>query len=145
MTVYEMGIIYSGVPLVYKSYDQGKRFDPVLRSGFITALNTFASEAFSDEIEAFSMKKYNVVMLSHQVSQGEPGKILIIYAIGDKKLNKKVVTKALKSVLNAFLTKYVGFELTSIDNRDFEEFEPVFDEIMGDITKDPRDRLRSVF
>ncbi|MFX0100029.1 MAG: hypothetical protein ACFFCS_10655 [Candidatus Hodarchaeota archaeon] len=146
MTIYELGIIHEGVPLVYKSYNEEKKsIDPVLRSGFLQALNTFASEAFSDEIENFEMKNFKIALFSYAVRKKPPKYVITTYCIGDKKLNLKLATRCLTKIVNEFVNKYGSLEAVTDALHDFSEFTCVFDDVLGDQTKKAEDRVRSIF
>ncbi|MHA1268998.1 MAG: hypothetical protein ACTSPY_04355 [Candidatus Helarchaeota archaeon] len=145
MVIYELGIINSGVPLISKQYyeEHSMSVDPILRSGFLSALNSFAAQAFSDEIESFNMKNFKIVLFTHKIGDGDSGNI-ISYCIGDKKLNLKLAKKALTRIMEEFINKFGSSDLPN-DLNEFDAFIPIFDEILGDLVKKPEDRLKSIF
>ncbi|MHA1309464.1 MAG: hypothetical protein ACTSQO_00930 [Candidatus Helarchaeota archaeon] len=145
MVIYELGIINNGVPLISKQYyeEHSMPVDPILRSGFLSALNSFAAQAFSDEIESFSMKNFKIVLLTHRIDETETENI-ISYCIGDKKLNLKLAKRALTKIIEEFIDKYGSIDL-SRDLSEYDEFIPIFDKILGDLVKKPEDRLKSIF
>ena len=145
MVIYELGIIKAGVPLVSKLYykEHSIPVDPVLRSGFLSALNSFASQAFADEIESFTMKNFRIVLLSREIIIDKPTN-LISYCIGDKKLNLKLAKKALNRVLDEFLALYDIKNLPANLN-EYNKFLQILDDIIGDFAKKPEDRLKSIF
>lgn len=146
MVIYELGLIKEGVLLVEKQYYQEyqMKVDPLLRSGFFSALNSFAEEAFSDSIESFSMKNFKIALLTHPISESNPLK-MTCYCIGDRKMNIDLAQKALTKVLGTFLKSFSFLEDFSVDLAIFEEFKKVIDNILGDLVKKPDDRLRSIF
>lgn len=66
MVIFELGIVNNGVPIISKQYykEHGMSVDPLLRGGFLSALDSFATEVFADEMESFSMKNFKIVLLS---------------------------------------------------------------------------------
>ncbi|MBD3230169.1 MAG: hypothetical protein GF329_18465 [Candidatus Lokiarchaeota archaeon] len=142
MVIYELGLTKSGVPLISKQYyeEHNMAVDPVLRSGFLSALNSFAEQAFSDEIESFTMKNFRIVLLTYNKDELS----VTSYCIGDKNLNLKVTKKALTKILDKFINKF-GIKKLPKDLSKFDNFLPVFDEILGDFAKKPEDRLKSIF
>lgn len=144
MVIFELGIINSGVPLVSKQYyeEHSMPVDPVLRSGFLSALNSFATQAFSDEIESFSMKNFRIVLLSREIKNASEN--IISYCIGDKKLNLKLAKQALTRILDEFIESY-GQDKIKRELSEYDRFLPIFDDILGDLAKKPEDRLRSIF
>jgi len=145
LVIYELGIIHAGVPIISKQYyeEHSGPVDPVLRGGFLSALNSFAAQAFSDEIESFNMKNFKIVLLTHRNKDDESIN-LISYCIGDKKLNLKLAKRALVKILDEFISRYGTTNLPA-DLSEYDEFIPIFDKILGDLVKKPEDRLKSIF
>ncbi len=141
-----MGIINNGVPLVSKQYykENDMSVDPMLRGGFLSALNSFATEVFADEMESFSMKNFTIVLLSRPMRETPPLNI-IAYTIGDKKLNLKLAKSALTRILDLFIQRYDFLDDLNVDLALFDDFIPAFDRVLGDLAKKPDDRLRSIF
>ncbi|TFF88715.1 MAG: hypothetical protein EU549_02480, partial [Promethearchaeota archaeon] len=127
MVIYELGLTRAGIPLVSKQYyeEHNMSVDPVLRSGFLSALNSFAEQAFSDEIESFTMKNFRIVLLSFTKKDHS----ITSYCIGDKNLNLKVTKKALTKILDKFIKKF-GIKKLPSDLSKYDCFLPVFDEIL---------------
>ena len=144
MVIYELGLVSHGLPIVSKQYYKEYEVDPTLRGGFLSALNAFAEEVFSDSIDSFSMKNFTIVLLT--IPFGVYGTINITaYCIGDKKVNLKQAKEALTKTLRAFNTQFGHLESLSCDLALFEPFKEVIDGILGDLAKKPDDRARSIF
>jgi hypothetical protein len=146
MVIYELGLLNCGLPLIAKQYykEYNMNVDPLLRGGFLSALNAFAEEVFSDQIDSFSLKNFKIVLLSRPFRPSSQENI-IAYCIGDNKLKLETAKKALTKVLDVFFTNYGYLTSLKVDLGIFSDFLPVFDEIVGDLAKKPEDRLRSVF
>jgi len=146
MVIYELGLLNCGLPLISKQYyeEHNKKVDPLLRGGFLSALNAFAEEVFSDQIDSFTLKNFKIVLLSKPFNQSKQ-ETIISYCIGDNKLKLETAKKALTKVLEEFIVKYAHLVSLKVDLKIFDEFLPVFDEVIGDLGKKPEDRLKSVF
>ena len=142
MKVFEIGLFHAGLPLVSRQYYEKYKVDPLLRSGFLSALNSFAEEVFSDEIESFVMKNFRIVILSSPFSSDD---YITSYCISSKKLSPKIAKRALIRVLEEFCSKYDHLKSLTCDIAIFDEFLPILDDILGDLTKSASDRAKSVF
>jgi hypothetical protein len=146
MVIYELGLLNCGLPLVSKQYykDYNMNVDPLLRGGFLSALNAFAQEVFSDQIDSFSLKNFKIVLLSKPFnSSGQ--ETIISYCIGDSKLKLETAKKALTKVLEVFFANYGHLKSLKVDLTIFNDFVTIFDDIVGDLARKPEDRLKSVF
>jgi hypothetical protein len=144
MKIYELGLLHHGVPLISKQYYQEYKVDPLLRGGFLSAMNAFAEEVFSDEIESFVMKNFRIVLLSHPFPETSTDR-LVSYCIGSKKLSPKVAKRALTRVLEEFTQQFKHLKDLNIDLAMFDDFLPILDDILGDLAKSADERARSVF
>lgn len=146
MVIYELGLLNCGLPLISKQYyeEYNKKVDPLLRGGFLSALNAFAEEVFSDQIDSFTLKNFKIVLLCKPFNPSKQ-ETIISYCIGDTKLKLETAKKALTKVLEEFIIKYAHLESLKVDLKVFDDFLPVFDEVVGDLAKKPADRLKSVF
>ena len=146
MVIYELGLLNCGLPLISKQYykEYNMNVDPLLRGGFLSALNAFAQEVFSDEIDSFSLKNFKIVLLSKPFnSSGQ--ETIISYCIGDSKLKLETAKKALTKVLEVFFANYGHLKSLKVDLTIFNDFVTIFDDIVGDLARKPEDRLKSVF
>ena len=145
--IFELGIIHKGIPLINKQYyeEYNTKITANLRGGFLSGLNSFVEEAFSDEIESFTMKNFKLIMLNRIIEEIKNQKITI-YCIGDKKLSLKFAKKALNEVLDEFIKKFIK-NLIKFDGNlsPFYKFNEILDRILGDLTKKPDDRFRTIF
>ena len=116
----------------------------ILRAGFLSGLNAFVQQTFSDEIESFHMKNNTIVLLTSSKDEVNATK-LIFYCIGDKKVNLKTAQKALTKIRDAFFNKFGKLKKYSGDLSIYSEFEQVIDAILGDLIRKPDERIRSVF
>lgn len=145
MTIYELGILNNGVPLISRQYYEEYKVDPLLRGGFLSALNAFVEEVFSDEIETFVMKNFRMVLMNRPFPKPDSPSHIISYCIGSKKFSAKTAKRALARILDEFVERYSYLQSLSCDLAVFEDFLPVLDEILGDLTKTADARARSVF
>ncbi len=136
----------SGVPLVSMEYytDHNVNVPPVLRAAFLSGLNTYVEQTFSDEIEAFEMTNFKIVFLSRRLPH-LPAEKVQSYCIGDKKLNLKNTNRLLTEVLEEFISQYGHLKELKGDLSRYHAFKAVIEKKLGDLTRSPDDRLRSVF
>jgi len=145
MTLYELGLLSNGVPLISRQYYEEYKVDPLLRGGFLSALNAFVEEVFSDEIETFAMKNFHIILMNRHFPKPTSSERIVSYCIGSKKLSTKVAKRALTRVLEEFIQRYGHLKSLSCDLAVFEDFLPILDDILGDLTKTADARARSVF
>jgi len=145
MTIYELGLLCNGVPLISRQYYEEYKVDPLLRGGFLSALNAFVEEVFSDEIETFVMKNFRIILMNRPFPTPDSSTFIISYCIGSKKFSPKTAKRALTRILEEFVQKYSYLKSLSCDLAVFNDFSPILDEILGDLTKTADARARSVF
>jgi len=133
--LYEIGIVFRGFILVnyeFKKLDNEgnqSRADKDLRGSFISAINTFAKNAFNNlALEYLESSNILFVFKAYEIqavdcNEKEP---IILYGLVDKK--KKDTDKFVKKflhkidpILNLFITRYANKDLSEINQ--FEPFQ----------------------
>lgn len=143
MVVYEVGLISNGLPIITQSYHETIRGDSIIRSGFFSALQSFAEEAFADITEEFKMRKY-VVYLKRTDWGKEVNTTSILYAL----CSKESRSGPIKQCLNTLAEKIMEYEYPSagaIDTSLYNELRPTIDEIFEDQRHRPYDRAKKLF
>ncbi|HMF33184.1 MAG TPA: hypothetical protein VKK79_17295 [Candidatus Lokiarchaeia archaeon] len=148
MAILEAGLNYEGMTLVsQKYYDTEIEFDDRLRSGLLSAISSFAKEAFQDTIESFSLSKFEIICIRRSINV--PGnKIesnLLAYAITDKDTNLKIVKSFLGKIVDAFLNRFSVRDIGGGDMEKFEGFKDRIDQIFSDLRLKTEDRFKSIF
>ncbi|MHA1268430.1 MAG: hypothetical protein ACTSPY_01465 [Candidatus Helarchaeota archaeon] len=145
MVIYEIGIIKAGITIITKYYykQEGIEIDAQLRGAFLSAISSFASEAFADEIESFKMKKYQLLILNKKLSNNEQDYITI-YCVGGIKLNINKAKNILTKIIEEFLIDYDNLKNFYGNVSMFNPFLDKIDQIIGDFSKRPTDRFKSV-
>lgn len=155
MVVREAGLLFRGFSLIKASYHQTSydKIDTDLRSGLLTALLNFAEGALSPKlgaVEYFEMKKYVMAFTEGNITpnDGNESEVLISYAILNREKNsdkylKKVINPLLKEVLNQFITKFNGKNLSHVTL--FKGFKENLDSIFGTDTKTVDQKLEGTF
>ena len=83
MAVIEAGLIVNGIPLIRSEYYPTEtEVDPFIRTGLLTAIQTFASKAFSDEAQEMRLKKYSILIKNLDPGTNEQ---LLLYTIAEKR------------------------------------------------------------
>ena len=151
MAILELGINIGIRNLLNKKYydsDTGVGLDPGLRAGFLSALESFTSEVFGDDINVISLASFKLVCycdlisLPNDESNKQP---LISFAITEKETESGVVKKHLSEVNSHFLNRYSLNDIFSKKEKFFKKFEDRIDQIIGDLKLKTEDRFRSIF
>jgi hypothetical protein len=151
MAVLEVGINLGMRNLVeikyYSSSDDV--LDPNLRAGFLTALESFTSEVFGDDINVISLASFKLVCFCEMItlpSDDEENKQpLLSYAIIEKATDATVVKSQLNQIITYFLNRYPLNDIFSKKPKYFKEFESRINEVLGDLRLKTEDRFRSLF
>ncbi|MFX0065409.1 MAG: hypothetical protein ACFFC7_24830 [Candidatus Hermodarchaeota archaeon] len=143
MVVYEVGVQIDGVPAVSKTFysETFTKLDETLRNGLIAAIQGFAAEAFSDEIDTLQMKHFAIA----SVAKKSQNCVVTAFAIFDKKTKVPLVRKKLLILLQHFLDNYPLTSALPLDQEKYMDFLPVIDDVMKSLTLKPEDRMKSVF
>ena len=151
MAILELGInlgIRNLLNIKYYSSDTGVGLDPELRAGFLSALESFTSEVFGDDINVISLASFKLVCycdlisLPNDESNKQP---LISFAITEKETDSVVVKKHLSEVNSHFLNRFSLNDIFSKKEKFFKNFENRIDDIIGDLKLKTEDRFRSIF
>ena len=150
MAVLECGINLGNRNLVeIKYYGSDEVLDPNLRAGFLSALESFTTEVFGDDINVVSMASFKlvcfcemVVIPSQQPNNMEP---LLYYAIIEKETDTELVKELLKKINEYFKNRYSIHVIFSKKQKYFKKFEDRINEVLGDIKMKTEDRFRSLF
>ncbi len=151
MAILEIGInlgIRNLLNIKYYDSDTGVGLDPELRAGFLSALESFTSEVFGDDINVISLASFKLVCYCDLISlpSDESNKQpLISFAITEKETESGVVKKHLSEVNSHFLNRYSLNDIFSKKDKFFKKFEDRIDQIIGDLKLKTEDRFRSIF
>ncbi|MFX1572056.1 MAG: hypothetical protein ACFFB0_04865 [Promethearchaeota archaeon] len=123
--------------------------DPNLRAGFLSALESFTSEVFGDDINVISLASFKLVcycemieLPSKEVENKQP---LLSFAIVEKGTEVSVVKQQLNEILTYFLNRYSLNDIFSKKPKYFKNFDARINEILGDLRLKTEDRFRSIF
>jgi hypothetical protein len=151
MAILEIGINLGTRNLLNRKYydsDTGVGLDPQLRAGFLSALESFTSEVFGDDINVVSLASFKLVCYCELISlpsdeaNTQP---LLSYAIIEKETETDIVKKQLLKINSHFLNRYSLNDIFSKKDKFFRNFETRIDEILGDLKLKTEDRFRSIF
>jgi hypothetical protein len=148
MAILEAGLIHEGITLVSQKYYRSDiEFDDRLRAGLLAAINSFATEAFRDNIESFTLSKYEIACVRRVIHlpnmQSESS--ILAYAIMDKDSNLKLIKGNLRKVMDAFMDRYTTSDIDSGDIGRFDSFTERMDGIFADLRLKADDRFNSLF
>ena len=151
MAILELGINLGIRNILNKRYydsDTGVGLDPELRAGFLSALESFTTEVFGDDINVISLASFKLVCccelisLPNDESNKQP---LISFAITEKETDSEIIKRHLEEISSHFLNRYSLNDIFSKKVKFFKKFEGRVDEIIGDLKLKTEDRFRSIF
>ncbi len=151
MAILELGINLGIRNILNKKYydsDTGVGLDPELRAGFLSALESFTSEVFGDDINVISLASFKLVCycelisLPNDESNKQP---LISFAITEKETDSEIIKRHLEEISSHFLNRYSLNDIFSKKEKLFKKFQSRVDDIIGDLKLKTEDRFRSIF
>lgn len=151
MAILELGINLGIRNILNKRYydsDTGVGLDPELRAGFLSALESFTTEVFGDDINVISLASFKLVCFCELISlpNDESNKqSLISFAITEKETDSDIIKKHLEKITSHFLNRYSLNDIFSKKEKFFKKFESRIDDIIGDLKLKTEDRFRSIF
>jgi len=150
MAVLETGINISNRNLIeIKYYSSTEVLDPNLRAGFLSALESFTTEVFGDDINVVSLASFKMVCYCEMIKL--PGKedsmkeALLSYAIIEKETDAELVKSLLTKISTYFQNRFSLHDIFSKKPKYFRKFENRISDILGDIKMKTEDRFRSIF
>jgi hypothetical protein len=151
MAILEVGINLGMRNLVeikyYKSSDNV--LDPNLRAGFLTALESFTTEVFGDDISIISLASFKLVCFCEMIQLPDDDvtnkQPLLSYAIIEKGTDASIVKEQLNQIISYFLNRYPLNDIFSKKPKYFKQFESRINETLGDLKLKTEDRFRSLF
>ncbi|MFX1436857.1 MAG: hypothetical protein ACFFAA_06530 [Promethearchaeota archaeon] len=151
MAILEVGInlgMRNLVEIMYYSSSDDV-LDPNLRAGFLTALESFTSEVFGDDINVISLASFKLVcyceMIKLPTDDENNKQPLLSYAIIEKATDASVVKHQLSQIISYFLNRYPLNDIFSKKPKYFKQFESRINEVLGDLRLKTEDRFRSLF
>ena len=151
MAILEVGINIGMRSLVEIKYysSSDNILSPDLRAGFLTALESFVLEVFSDHINVISLASFKLVcycemiaLPDNDVDNKQP---LLSFAIIEKETDADVVKHYLNDIVSYFLNRFSLNDIFSKKPKYFKKCESRIDEILGDLKLKTEDRFRSIF
>ena len=112
MAILEVGINVGMQNLVEIKYysSSDNVLDPNLRAGFLSALESFTSEVFGDDINVISLASFKLVcyceMIRLPTDDANNKQPLLSYAIIEKGTDASIVKEQLNQIISHFLNRY---------------------------------------
>ena len=151
MAILELGINLGTRNIINRKYyhsDSSAGLNPELRAGFLSALESFTSEVFGDDINVISLASFKLVCYCDLIGlpNDPPNKQpLISFAIIEKETDAEVVKRHLHEINSHFLNRYSLNDIFSKKEKFFSKFIDRIDKILGDLKMKTEDRFRSIF
>ncbi len=151
MAILEVGVNLGTKNLIEIKYysSSDNVLDADLRAGFLSALESFTTEVFGDNINVVSLASFKLVCYSEMIAL--PGddpnnkQPLLSYAIIEKETDTTMVKQYLTEILSYFLNRYSLNDIFEKKYKYFKTFESRINEILGDLKLKTEDRFRSIF
>lgn len=151
MAILEVGVNLGTKNLIEIKYysSSDNLLDADLRAGFLSALESFTTEVFGDNINVVSLASFKLVCYSEMIAL--PGddpnnkQPLLSYAIIEKETDTTLVKQYLTELLSYFLNRYSLYDIFEKKYKYFKTFESRINEILGDLKLKTEDRFRSIF
>ncbi len=150
MAVLEVGInIGNRNILEVLYYSSSDVLNPDLRAGFLSALESFTTEVFGDDINVVSLASFKLVCFCEMVAlPGEDAsntQPLLAYAIIEKETESEVVKGLLEEIIVTFMNRYSLLAVFEKKTKYFRKFEVRISDILGDLKMKTEDRFKSLF
>ncbi len=151
MAVLEIGIKLGMRNLVEIQYysSSDNILDHNIRDRFLNGIEDFISEVFGDEINVISLSSFEIIcyyeivqITTKEINNPQP---LLTFAIIEKGTNHDFVKQHLQQIVSRFLKQYTLNDIFTKAPKFFKKFEPLVDEILGDLRLNIEDRIRTVF
>lgn len=150
MAILECGINIGNRNLIeVRYYASSDVLDPNLRAGFLSALESFTTEVFSDSINVVSLASFKLVCFCEMVALPGEDKDntqpLLAYAIIEKETESEVVKGLLNEIIMTFTNRYSVFDIFEKKSKYFRKFDIRISNILGDLKMKTEDRFKSLF
>ncbi len=142
MAVIEAGLIVNGIPLIRSEYYPTEtEVDPFIRTGLLTAIQTFASKAFSDEAQEMQLKKYSIVIKDLNPGTNEQ---LLLYSIAEKGTDISELRRRLANLEKKLDLTRVILD-TPVMTSEIRQIKKIIDKELKDLCLKPADRAKNIF
>ncbi len=142
MAVLEAGIIVNGLPLIRSEYySDESTVDPTIKTSLVTALQSFASEAFNDKGEEIRLKKLTILIRDLDPGSNEP---LLLYSIVEKGTDIPEVRKRLVNIEKKIDLIRMMVDTPVLTN-ELVKVKKIIDKEMKELVLKPADRARNIF
>ncbi len=150
LAILEVGINLGNRNIVeIKYYTSSEVLDPNLRAGFLSALESFTTEVFGDDINVVSLASFKLVCFCEMIQLSGTTKdntqALLSYAIIEKKTDTILIKKLLQQINEYFLNRFSLHDIFSKKKKYFKKFYGRIDELLGDMKLKTEDRFKSIF
>ena len=142
MAIIEAGLIVNGIPLIRSEYIPTEReVDPFIRTGLLTAIQTYASKAFSDEAEEMRLKKYSLIIKDLDPGTNEQ---LLLYSIAERGTDLSEVKRRLANLEKKLDLSRIVLD-TPIMTNEIKHIKKQIDKELRDLCLKPADRAKNIF
>jgi hypothetical protein len=149
MLIREAGILFQGLPLIFKSYHRAskEKINLVCTSGLMSGLLTFA-ECLMEPVEYFESSKYTIIFKKGRITDCfslEQDIVAFLVIDKDERLEKylhKTIMPLLKRLLKKFTSQFKGCNFTKATQ--FERFKITLNKLFGTGTLTFEEKVASI-
>jgi len=142
MVIIESGLIINGLPIIRSEYYPKEiGVDPFIQTGLFTAIQSFASDAFMDEVEEMKFKRYSILIKDLEPMTHEQK---ILYIIAEKGTDLSEAKKRLGALAKKLDLENTIYDTPTMTN-ELKAVKKEIDDYLKDLAIKPADRAKSVF
>jgi len=149
MLIREAGILFQGLPIIFKSYHRAskEKINLVCTSGLMSGLLTFA-ECLMEPVEYFESDKYTIIFRKGRIKDCfSLAQEIVAFLVIDKdeRLEKylhKTIMPLLEKLLKRFKSQFKGCNFTKANQ--FERFKLTLNKLFGTGTLTFEEKVASI-
>ncbi|TKJ23585.1 MAG: hypothetical protein CEE43_02685 [Promethearchaeota archaeon Loki_b32] len=149
MLIREAGILFQGLPIIFKSYHRAskEKINLICTSGLMSGLLTFA-ECLMEPVEYFESSKYTIIFKKRKIIDYfsiEQEVVAFLVIDKDERLEKylhKTVFPLLEKLLKKFTSQFKGCNFTKA--KQFEKFKRTLNILFGTGTLTFEEKVASI-
>ena len=136
MLIREAGILFQGLPIIFKSYHRAskEKINLICTSGLMSGLLTFA-ETLMEPVEYFESNKYTIIFKKGRIKDCfslDQEVVAFLVIDKDERLEKylyKTIMPLLEKLLKRFTSQFKGCNFTKANQ--FEKFKKTLNKLFG--------------
>ncbi|MEA2071542.1 MAG: hypothetical protein U9O98_09660 [Asgard group archaeon] len=142
MAIVESGLIINCVPLIRSEYYHSENdIDPFMKTNLFSVVQSFASQAFKDEVKEIQLKNHQVLIKVLRPSDVEQ---LLFYLIVEKGTDIPEVQTRISNILKKINFNEIIFD-SPVMTAELKQVKEIIDEELADMVRGPAERAKIIF